>query len=501
MADAPAESTGRAERRRADRRSGGDRRALPQGEASPHLGVVTISEAFGDFWDHLAEDFGLTVRRLGPEDVSAHPKEMVALIVAAGGAEQAAIEWLSARRGGRGPAMLVVGTDPGRRTAMQIVSRGAADYFSLPDDLEVLRNVIEAEIESHAVRAPDRPSPSAAFSAIVGRSEAMRQVLDRATRLLPHRNARVLILGETGTGKELLARAIHAGGPRRDAAFVTVNCSAFPEHLIESELFGHERGAFTDAHAAKPGLFEIADGGTLLLDEVGELPLGMQAKMLRVLEEREIRRVGGTKGRLVDVRVLAATHEDLASRVREGTFREDLLYRLSTVTLTLPPLRERGDDLEVVANALLEQLAREHDLPVMAPTAELLQRLRDHTWPGNIRELKNALERARLLSPPGELRADEIELASQPAQAAGPLPFPASLRDISSAAAHAMVAACGGNRSEAARRLDISSRRLRRLLAGDGPEDDGDDAESPELDGGEATRIELPGAFRLSAGS
>src|SRR6185503_20151166 len=169
------------------------------------------------------------------------------------------------------------------------------------------------------------------FAGIVGESEAIKQALARAARLLPHGNARALIIGETGTGKEVLARAIHTGGPRRAAPFVAVNCSAFPEHLIESELFGHERGSFTDAHAAKPGLFEMADTGTLFLDEIGDLPLSLQAKLLRVLEDKEIRRVGGTKSRTVDVRVLAATNAHLPERVRAGVFREDLYFRLSTV--------------------------------------------------------------------------------------------------------------------------------------------------------------------------
>src|SRR5439155_1692616 len=242
-----------------------------------------------------------------------------------------------------------------------------------------------------------------------------------------------LIVGETGTGKELLARAIHEGGPRRGAPFVAVNYSAFPEHLIESELFGHERGSFTDAHAAKPGLFEVADRGTLFLDEIGDLPLSLQAKLLRVLEDKQIRRVGGTKSRTVDVRILAATNEHLAQRVREGRFRDDLYFRLSSVVLRLPPLRERGDDLSRVAQALLERLAREHGLPVPTLTPAVYRQLRAHPWPGNIRELKNALERGLLLSPAGELSADELLPSEPPGQADGPIPFPAPLHQITTA--------------------------------------------------------------------
>jgi two-component system response regulator HydG len=301
--------------------------------------------------------------------------------------------------------------------------------------------------------------------------------------MVPHRNARVLILGETGTGKEVLARAIHMGGPRREAPFVPVNCSALPENLIESELFGHERGSFTDAHAAKPGLFEVADGGTLFLDEIGELPLPLQAKLLRVLEDGQVRRVGGTKIRQVDVRILAATNEDLISRVRDGTFREDLYFRLSTVVITLPPLRDRDGDAVLIAETLLCRLAEEHDVPLPTITPELARQMRSQQWPGNVRELKNALERALLLSPPGELLAEELFAAAQPALSggAGRFPFPAPLREILTAIAQASVQSCGGNRTQAAQQLGISTKRLRRLLNGSLAEENGDDDESEAL--------------------
>jgi len=363
--------------------------------------------------------------------------------------------------------LFVVGTDPGRRMAMQIVGRGAADYFALPEDLEILRNVLAAARNTHSTRAAASSLTPDPFAAIVGDSEALKKELARAALLMQHRNARALIVGETGTGKEVFARAIHAGGPRRDAPFVAVNCSAFPEHLIESELFGHERGSFTDAHAAKPGLFEVADTGTLFLDEVADLPLSLQAKLLRVLEDKEIRRVGGTKSRPVDVRILAATNDHLADRVAAGGFREDLYFRLSAVVIRLPPLRERGDDVLLVAEALLGQLAQEHGVRRPVLTLAVSSQLRTHPWPGNVRELKNALERSLLLSPGGELSAEEllprVEMGATPD---GPLPFPAPLQEITTAAAHATVKLCRGNRRESARRLGISPRRLRRLLNG-----------------------------------
>src|SRR5437899_4975058 len=352
---------------------------------------------------------------------------MAAVVVAAGGAEREACQWLELPPVPAGVRARVVGTDPGRRTAMQLVTHGASDYFALPDDLEIFRHAVASAVNAARARAVGGSHGHAdAFAAIVGESQAIKKDLDRAARLLPHRNAGALIVGETGTGKELLARAIHEGGPRRGAPFVAINCSALPEHLIESELFGHERGSFTDAHAAKPGLFEVANTGTLFLDEIGDLPLGVQAKLLRVLEDKEIRRVGGTKSRTVDIRIVAATNAQLPARVREGTFREDLFFRLSTVVLRLPPLRERGDDLILVAEALLERLAGEHDLPVPALTPEVCHLLRAHPWPGNVRELKNAVERALLLSPVGQLSAEELLLPAAPeAQGEGPIPFPA----------------------------------------------------------------------------
>lgn len=430
------------------------------------LCVIAVSEAFRGFWHVLAEDLAVAIDVLAPTDAVAPRPDTVAVVLAAGGAERDAVRWLESHKVPAGVAALVVGTDTGRRIAMQLVARGASDYFALPDDLEIFRNAVAAALSGVA-----RPSAPAGqtnpFAGIVGESDAIKQALARAARLLPHGNARALIIGETGTGKEVLARAIHAGGPRRAAPFVAVNCSAFPEHLIESELFGHERGSFTDAHAAKPGLFEMAHTGTLFLDEIGDLPLSLQAKLLRLLEDKEIRRVGGTKPRTVDVRVLAATNAHLADRVRDKTFREDLFFRLSTVVLRLPPLRERGDDILLIAHAVLERLAGEHHLPVPTLTPEIGRRLRQHPWPGNVRELKNAVERALLLSPPGELSADELLPPADPhGQGGGPIPFPAPLHQITSAAVRATVQLCGGNRTESARRLSISTRRLRRLLNG-----------------------------------
>lgn len=447
----------------------------------PRVAVVGLSESFSGLWAELGADLGVVIDRVAGGDPTETP-ETAAIIVAAGGVEREALKWLGEHPGLTRP-IVVVGADPGRRLAMQVVAAGARDYFALPDDLELVRNAVAGlirRLHDSGAGVVTAAGGLHAFHGILGASRAIRKELTRASRVVPHRNARVLILGETGTGKEVLARAIHAGGPRRDAPFVPVNCSALPGNLIESELFGHERGSFTDAHVAKPGLFEIADTGTLFLDEIGELPLSLQAKLLRVLDDGQIRRIGGTKSRAVDVRILAATHQDLQRRVREGTFREDLYFRLSSVVITLPPLREREEDVVLIAEHLLERLAVEHEVPTPPLTQAVQRQLRSYPWPGNVRELKNALERAMLLSAPGELEVEELPAPGQVhADSAAPFPFPARLSEISTAVAHATVKWYRGNRSEAARQLGISTKRLRRLLNGQ--------AEDAELEEEETT--------------
>src|SRR5438034_326573 len=253
--------------------------------------------------------------------------------------------------------------------------------------------------------------------------------------------ATLLITGETGTGKELLARALHYGGPRAAAPFVELNCAALPAPLLESELFGHERGAFTDAKTTKPGLFEVAQGGTLFLDEVDHLAPELQSKLLRALEQKSVRRLGATAARTVDVRIVAATNTDLAAAVQQGLFREDLYYRLNVVTLELPPLRARGQDVVLLAEFFLSRFSARYGLPQPPLTPEARRALLAHSWPGNIRELRNTLERAILLSPAGTFAVAELEPARVAPAAANPVPFPATLAEIQRAAARAMLAA------------------------------------------------------------
>jgi DNA-binding NtrC family response regulator len=291
--------------------------------------------------------------------------------------------------------------------------------------------------------------------------------LDRAARVIPHASATVLLAGETGTGKELLARAIHYDGPRQAAPFVDINCAAIPEQLLESELFGHEKGAFTSATGAKPGLFELADGGTIFLDEIGHLALPLQGKLLRALEERVIRRVGGSRNITFDVRIIAATHIDLAEAVRRGEFREDLYYRLNVVPIALPPLRARRDDILPLAEHFLQRFADDYGVERPRLSPEAASELCAREWRGNIRELRNVMERAVILASTPVIGPADLEpVAGSVGAPDTTIPFPAPLATVIAAAVHGMLAICGGNKSEAARRLGISRPRLVRLLAG-----------------------------------
>ncbi|MFQ5938028.1 MAG: sigma 54-interacting transcriptional regulator, partial [Acidiferrobacterales bacterium] len=334
---------------------------------------MKFSDSFSDLWPALAQDLGaqsIVVEDCDDCELEPAALDSAAIVLAAGGAEPQVLDWLSRHEAPVGIPLFAVGSDPGRRIAIQVVSQGARDYFALPEDIETLQNSLASAIERHrqAMRRSARRGEEAkngAFSEIVGESDALKLLLDRASRILHHADATLLIIGETGTGKELIARAIHDGGPRRGSPFVAVNCSALPDRLIESELFGHERGAFTDARAPKPGLFEVAEGGTLFLDEIGDLPVELQAKFLRVLQDKQVRRVGGTKWRKVDVRIIAATNEDLSAAMKNGSFRQDLYYRLSVITLALPPLPLVVLSVVLLDFAIYLQHVMFHAVPVL----------------------------------------------------------------------------------------------------------------------------------------
>ena len=285
------------------------------------------------------------------------------------------------------------------RSAVDSMRMGAVDYIAKPFDHDEMLTAVKRVIGKSERRAAERKignQPDVAVEGMIGTSAVMKAVYTKIHRVAPT-NATVLVLGETGTGKELVARAIHQESPRRGASLISVNCAAIPETLIEAELFGHEKGAFTGAASTREGLVSAADGGTLFLDEIGELPLEAQARLLRVLQEGEVRPLGAVESRKVDVRLVAATHRNLAKLAREGKFREDLYYRINVVQLKLPPLRERGKDILALAETFVKRYCAELNKPTLSLSPEAVQAITTYTWPGNIRELENAIHRAAIL--------------------------------------------------------------------------------------------------------
>ncbi len=440
------------------------------------LTVLCISDSFESLWKDLADELGLELQRRSPADEATAPSNAVAVIIAAGGEEDRGLDALSNQSTEPSTPEYLIGGNPSHRFGVEAIRRGAADYFVLPEDLDVLRRSLSARVEVARERAMSaQPADQSVFASVLGESQALHAILDKAARVLPHGDVTVLISGETGTGKEILAKAIHDGSPRGGGPFVAINCAAIPANLLETELFGHEKGAFTDAHKSRPGLFEEASGGTLFLDEVGHVPIHLQGKLLRALEDKSIRRVGANQDRHIDLRIMAATLVDLEVAVQRGEFREDLYYRLNVVSLQLPPLRERGADLELLARSFTQSLAKRYNIPVPQLTSDFLQALRAHTWPGNVRELRHAIERALLLSEPGTLDATELALTRKaPAGSQGSIPFPAKLSEITSAAVHRTIELFEGNKSAAARHLGISRSRLQRIAEREG------DAENDE---------------------
>ena len=319
-------------------------------------------------------------------------------------------------------------------SAVEAMKRGAFDYLSKPVDLEGLRLVVEKALGHQRLQrqvAYLRARDDENRSAIVGESlpiQALREQVTRVARLeSPDAGGpTVLIRGETGVGKELVARAIHAESPRGSGPFVEVNCAAIPATLLEAELFGYERGAYTDARAAKPGLFEAADGGTLFLDEIGHMDPALQVKLLKAIEEKSVRRVGGLRARTVNVRIVAATNRDLEGAIAAGAFRADLYYRLNVLVIEVPPLRARDGDIVILARHFLERCARRYGLPVRALTSDAETRLLRYAWPGNVRELAHVMERAALLKTGPTVTVDDLGF---------PADAPAAVQSVSVTAA------------------------------------------------------------------
>ncbi|MBM4398506.1 MAG: sigma-54-dependent Fis family transcriptional regulator, partial [Deltaproteobacteria bacterium] len=300
------------------------------------------------------------------------------------------------------------------------------------------------------------------FGSLIGACAGMQDVFARVTRVAPT-DVPVLVLGETGTGKELVAREVHARGPRSVGPFVAINCGAIPEALLESELFGHVRGAFTGAVASTIGKFHAASGGTLFLDEIGELPLNVQVKLLRVLQDSMVMRVGGSRPERVNVRVVCATNKDLAAEVKAGRFREDLYYRVCVVSVTLPPLRERGDDVEVLAQYFLNRFAAEFSSPVRAFTPEALKAMRKYRWPGNIRELENRVRKAVLFSDGGTVKLSSLELPEKE-EPEETVPLAIARERFERDYVMAALARNHGNRTQTARDLGVEPRTIFRYL-------------------------------------
>jgi DNA-binding NtrC family response regulator len=371
--------------------------------------------------------------------------------------------------------VVMLTADTGISRAVECVRLGAYNYLCKPFDFDEVRTALEKaredlKLRREVSRIRRRQQRESGVEKLVGPSATMRATRDLIEKIATSDATTVLIEGENGTGKELAARAIHFAGARANQPFLDLNCSAVPETLFESELFGHERGAFTDAKTMKKGLFEMADGGTLLLDEIGDLKPAMQVKLLRVLETRTFRRVGGTQDIDVDVRVIALTNKDLAAAVRRGEFRQDLYYRLKVIAVKMPSLRERTEDIAPLAEHFLERFAEEFKKPrkQLAPQAQ--QAFQRYSWPGNARELRNAIERLVILEADPVIALDHLPLeirAGVPSDEPSVITLPAegiTLETVERDLVRQALERTGGNRTRAAELLGIERDALRRRL-------------------------------------
>lgn len=362
--------------------------------------------------------------------------------------------------------VIVVSGNQDRTNAVKAVAMGAYDFYQKPFDLEVLQLIVKrafhlAQLEAEN-RKLQRMQPGSALAGIITASEPMQKVCRTIEKVAPV-DATALLLGESGTGKEVLARAVHELSPRAAKRFVAINCAAIPENLLESELFGYEKGAFTGASKQTKGKIEYADGGTFFLDEVGDLPMPLQAKLLRFLQERVVERLGGREEIPVDVRVVCATHQDLRRLIGEGRFREDLFYRISEVTINIPPLRERPGDAVLLAHAFLERYAEQFKKPVKGFTPDAVAAIETHAWPGNVREMENCIKRAVIMSEGGRIEAVDLELPGT-GQEAEPLNLRQVREEAERQAVLRALSRVGGNIAKAAELLGVSRPTLYDLI-------------------------------------
>src|SRR3989475_919312 len=358
-------------------------------------------------------------------------------------------------------------------TAVDAMKAGAGDYVLKPFSMEEIRMVVHKELDVRRLRDENRSLREAlqqryAHPNLVARSAKMQEILAAVERVAAT-NSTVLLGGESGVGKDLIARAIHEKSRRASGPFIKINSTAIPESLLESELFGYEKGAFTGATNSKPGKFELADKGTLFLDEIGDVPAPIQVKLLRVLQDREFERLGGTKTLKVDVRLVAATNKDLRAALEQGTFREDLYYRLNVVAIDIPPLREHKEDIPALAKFFLERYTRESGKPITGIAPEAIKRMMEYHWPGNARELQNIIERGVTLSAGTTLGLDDIHLDDSATRAgssaAHVLPPGMTLEQWEEEAIRGALRSANGNKSQAARALGLSRNALRNRLS------------------------------------
>ena len=374
------------------------------------------------------------------------------------------------------PAAVIVMTAHGSiENAVEAMKLGAADFLQKPFSLDHLTTLVQKvmavqSLRAENVRLREQLDQRYQFDNIIGRSPAMREIFHTVERVAPTR-ATVLLAGESGVGKDMIARAIHQHSPRKNHAFVKINCTALPENLMESELFGYEKGAFTGASTSKPGKFEQADQGTAFLDEIGDVPGNIQVKLLRVLQERQFERLGSNVTRKVDVRVIAATNVDLRAALEEGRFREDLYYRLNVVPISIPPLRERKEDIPFLAMHFVQKLSKELGSVARELSPAAIDRLLAHPWPGNVRELENTIERSLVLGSgevlqPAEIRVEAPRNSHAVSSAQAPLlPEGETLEHWEQMMIREALRRANGNKSQAARMLGLTRNALRYRLS------------------------------------